>query len=401
VAVSLGLTSVVVVLEVRVGRLGSLVLLIVLALVGCSDLRTGAAAGGGDGTARGASEPRDPIDPAVDRYLDGALPQGPGITVAVARGNDLLHCAGRGLSDHAEKTPATCDTVYDVMSITKQFTAAAILKLEMSGRLRVGDPIGRYLGRVPEDKKAITVHQLLTHTAGLPQSLGDDYDPLSRAELLAQAMKVPLRSGPGEEFHYSNLGYSLLAVIVEKVSGQSYEGFVARRLFRPAGMTHTGYVLPDWERARVAVEYDEHGRAQGRPMDHPWAPDGPYWNLRGNGGMLSTARDMFRWHRALADETVLSAAAKRKLFAPHVRIPELDGAYGYGWVVMGSGDDRFAWHDGGNDWSLGTLAEFRRNATLVFWVSNHARREGKWNLEDDHLELTREIAEQVRPDARM
>jgi hypothetical protein len=77
------------------------------------------------------------------------------------------------------------------------------------------------------------------------------------------------------------------------------------------------------------------------------------------------------------------------------------GPMGYGWVVMGSGDDQFAWHDGGNDWSLGTLAEFRRNATLVFWVSNHAHRHGKWNLEDDHLELTREIAERVRPGARM
>lgn len=377
------------------GRLGSLVLLLVLTLVGCSDVHTVAGPGNGDGEARGASARRDPIDPAVDRYLDEALPEGPGITVVAAQGDDLTHCAGRGLSDHAEKTPATCDTVYDVMSITKQFTAAAILKLEMSGKLRVGDPIGMHLGRVPKDKKAITVHQLLTHTAGLPQSLGDDYDPLSRAGLLAEAMKVPLRSRPGEKFHYSNLGYSLLAVIVEKVSGQSYERFLSRQLFRPAGMTRTGYVLPDWERAWVAVEYDERGRAQGRPMDHPWAPDGPYWNLRGNGGMLSTARDMFHWHRALTGETVLSTAAKRKLFAPHVRIPELDGAYGYGWVVMGSEDRRFAWHDGGNDWSLATLAEFQRDAILVFWVTNHASRTGKWNLEDDHLKLTQDIAERV------
>ncbi|MEU5891925.1 serine hydrolase domain-containing protein [Streptomyces sp. NPDC047461] len=374
---------------------GSLVLLLVLALVGCSDVHTVAGTGAGSGNEAAASV-RDPIDPAVERFLDEALPEGPGITVATARGDRLTHCAGRGLSDHAAKTPATCDTVYDVMSITKQFTAAAILKLEMNGKLHVGDPIGTYLGRVSDDKKDITLHQLLTHTAGLPQSLGDDYDPLTRAQMLAQAMKAPLQSAPGKEFHYSNLGYSLLAAIVEKVSGQSYEHFLAQHLFRPAGMTRTGYVLPDWQRAQVAVEYDRNGRSQGRPMDHPWAPDGPYWNLRGNGGMLTTARDMFRWHRVLTGETVLSTAAKLKLFAPHVRVPEVDGAYGYGWVVIDSDDDRFAWHDGGNGWSLATVAEFHRDETMVFWVTNQAYRKGKWNLEDDHVELTQDIADRVR-----
>ncbi|WP_055546223.1 serine hydrolase domain-containing protein [Streptomyces kanamyceticus] len=335
---------------------------------------------------------RDPVDRAVDRYLDKTLPKGPGITVAAARGGELRHCAGRGLADRAKKTPATCDTVYDIMSITKQFTAAAVLRLETDGRLRTSDRIGAYLGRVPEDKRGITLHQLLTHTAGLPESLGDDYDPLSRAGLLAGAMKARLRSAPGKEFHYSNVGYSVLAAVVEKVSGLRYEHFLAERLFRPAGMTRTGYVLPSWDRARVAVEYDRNGRAQGRPMDHPWAPDGPSWNLRGNGGMLSTARDMFRWHRALMGDTVLSEAAKRKLFAPHVRVPELDGSYGYGWVVIDSDDGRVAWHDGGNDWSLATVAEFRRDKIMVFWVSNHAYQKGKWNLEDGQLELTRGVS---------
>ncbi|MEW2390745.1 serine hydrolase domain-containing protein [Streptomyces venezuelae] len=381
-------------------RLGSLALSLVLALAlaGCSNAAPAVTGTESEGVRAREAPVRssDPHDPAVDHYLDAVLPAGPGITVAAARGDDLGHCAGRGLADRAAKTPATCDTVYDVMSITKQFTAAAVLKLEMAGKLRVTDRIDRYLGPVPEDKRGVTLHQLLTHTAGLPEGLGDDYEPVSRAEMLAGAMKAPLRSAPGKEFHYSNVGYSLLAAIVEKVSGQSYERFLAERLFRPAGMTRTGYVLPAWDRAQVAVEYDRNGRAQGRPMDHPWAPDGPYWNLRGNGGMLSTARDMFRWHRALTGDTVLSEAAKRKLFAPHVRVPELDGSYGYGWVVVDSPDGRVAWHDGGNDWSLATVAEYRRRGILVFWVSNHAYQKGKWNLEDGQLELTDGIAERVR-----
>ncbi|MGW6271131.1 serine hydrolase domain-containing protein [Streptomyces sp. NPDC055060] len=383
-------------MEAYVGRVGSLVLFLVLTLVGCSDAHT--VAGPGAGGAQGATPPasRSPADADIDRYLDRVLPPGAGITVAAARGGELTHCAGRGLADRAAKTPATCDTVYDVMSITKQFTAAAILKLEMSGRLRVSDRIGAHLGSVPEDKRAITLRQLLAHTAGLPESLGDDYDPLSRQELLAGVMKARLRSAPGAEFRYSNVGYSLLAAIVEKVSGQSYERYLADHLFKPAGMSHTGYVLPAWKRERVAVEYDRHGRPRGRPMDHPWAPDGPSWNLRGNGGMLSMARDMFRWHRALTGDGVLSATARRKLFAPQVRVPELDGAYGYGWVVVDSDDGRVAWHDGGNDWSLATVAEFRRGKIMVFWVSNHAYQKGKWNLEDDQMKLTHGIAERLR-----
>ncbi|MGW6056762.1 serine hydrolase domain-containing protein [Streptomyces sp. NPDC055189] len=383
-------------MEAYVGRVGSLALLLVLTLVGCSDVHTVAGTGPGGGKARETPASRNPADPDVDRYLDRVLPRGAGLTVAAARGGELKHCAGRGLADRAAKTPATCDTVYDVMSITKQFTAAAILKLEMSGKLRVSDRIGAHLGSVPRDKRAITLHQLLTHTAGLPETLGDDYDPLSRTELLARVMKARLQSAPGKEFHYSNPGYSVLAAIVERVSGQSYERYLSENLFRPAGMTRTGYVLPAWKREQVAVEYDRHGRPQGRPMDHPWAPDGPSWNLRGNGGMLSTARDMFRWHRALTGDSVLSAAAKRKLFAPQVRVPELEGAYGYGWVVVDSKDGRVAWHDGGNDWSLAMAAEFRRDGIMVFWVSNHAYQKGKWNLEDDHLKLTRGIAERVR-----
>ena len=79
-----------------------------------------------------------------------------------------------------------------------------------------------------------------------------------------------------------------------------YEEFLAEQLFEPAGMTQTGYVLPEWDPEDVAVEYDAQGRPQGRPYDHPWAADGPFWNLRGNGGMLSSARDMYRWQLALA-----------------------------------------------------------------------------------------------------
>ncbi|MGC5561777.1 serine hydrolase domain-containing protein [Streptomyces sp. FR-108] len=333
---------------------------------------------------------------SIGDFLHRVLPAGAGGTVIAAHGDELAYCGGFGAADRARGTPASCRTVYDVMSITKQFTAAAILKLEVMGRLRVSDRIGRFLGPVPEGKRDITIDQLLTHTSGLVEALGDDYSPLTRDELVRQALASKPRSAPGREFHYSNTGYSLLAAIVEKASGERYEPFLARHLFTPAGMKSTGYVLPRWPRKLVAVEYDSRGRGQGRPLDHPWAADGPYWHLRGNGGMLSTAQDMFRWHRALSGDDVLPEQARRKLFAPHVPVPGLDGSYGYGWAVRETPAGRTVWHNGGNDWSLAYLTRSLRDGVLVYWVSNHAYQDGKWNLEDQAEELTQGVADRVR-----
>jgi len=182
----------------------------------------------GDG-AQDASGPesRDPSHESLARFLEQTLPERASGTLVAARDGAMLHCQGFGLADREADVAVGCDTVYDTMSMTKQFTAAAILKLEMMGELRVTDPIAAHIGPVPEDKRAITLHQLLTHTSGLIDVLGGDYEPLSREELLAGAMRSDLRSRPGSEHHYSNVGYSVLAAIVEKASGVGYEEFLA------------------------------------------------------------------------------------------------------------------------------------------------------------------------------
>src|ERR687894_3098926 len=366
------------------------VLVAVFALAACGN--------GGQAPPAPSAEP-EPRDRSVGKFLDDTLPDGTSGTVVAARGGSVAHCRGFGLADRDAKVAARCDTVYDTMSMTKQFTAAAILKLEMMGELRVTDPLSKFVGPVPDDKRAITLHHLLTHTAGLPEQLGGDYEALSREEMLDGALESELRSVPGSEYSYSNLGYSILAAIVEKASGTSYEEFLAAQLFEPAGMRQTGYALPEWGPEQVAVEYDENGEPKGRPLDHPWADDGPYWNLRGNGGMLSTAHDMFRLHVALRGEEVLSKSAKDKMFKPHV--PEEEGGesyYGYGWGVSPADEGRIVWHDGGNGWSLGVIARFPDQDTMVFWVSNHAYKRGEWNLENLEQKLTLGIAERVLDD---
>jgi CubicO group peptidase (beta-lactamase class C family) len=188
--------------------------------------------------------------------------------------------------------------------------------------------------------------------------------------MLREAMSSRLLSAPGRAYHYSNVGYSLLAVIVERASGVGYERFLRRHLFRPAGMWHTGYVLPHWGRRQVAVEYDRRGHPQGTPLQHPWAKGGPYWNLRGNGGIVSTARDMLRWDRALSGGKILSPAAKRELFAP--RVPEQPGeSSAYGWNILRTRFGPLAIHNGGNDWSFGVLARLPAKHLMAFWVNNN------------------------------
>src|SRR5262249_27224274 len=154
--------------------------------------------------------------------------------------------------------------LFSIGSITKQFTAAAILKLQMQGKLSVRDPIAKYLPNVPQDKSAITLHHLLTHSAGLESGFGPgDFEAVTRDEIIKRALASKLRSAPGKQYHYSNAGYSLLGAIVEIVSGGGYEAFLHEHLFKPAGMAQTGYRLPKWSSERLAQGYGRGGQRWG------------------------------------------------------------------------------------------------------------------------------------------
>lgn len=143
----------------------------------------------------------------------------------------------------------------------------------------------------------------------------------------------------------------------------------------------------------MAVEYGPQGGSHGRPFDHPWAKDGPYWHLRGNGGLLSTARDMFRWEVALEGHRVLDQRPKDELFEPRVlEEPGGDSYYGYGWVIGATGQGTVAWHNGGNGWSYGELTRLLDHRVMVFWVSNRATdRAAGWNLYRLGPKLTRGV----------
>jgi CubicO group peptidase (beta-lactamase class C family) len=285
----------------------------------------------------------------IDRYMQKAEANGYAGSVLVARGDNIILAKGYGLADREHKVGQTAETVFSIGSITKQFTGAAILKLEMMGKLKVTDLIGIYFQEVPADKQEITLHHLLTHSAGFAGALGDDYDAIGREEFIKLALGSKLLFQPGERYEYSNVGFSLLGIIVELVSGKNYEDLLYEAIFKPAGMERTGYMRPGFAKSQLAVGYRD-GERWGTALDRPWRPEGPGWHLRANGGILSTVGDMHRWYLALKNDTVLSASARQKYFAPHVKeYADGNSFYGYGWVTQKT--ERGAtliWHNGGN-----------------------------------------------------
>jgi len=216
-----------------------------------------------------------------------------------------------GLAIKDPATPFTPNTVVQVGSNTKDFTAVAILQLQEKGKLDLHDPIGKYFPRAPADKRGITILQLLKHQAGFPLGLGGDFEPVGRAELINNAMNFKLLFTPGERSSYSNTGYSLLAAIIEQVTGKSYDVYVRDNILKPLGLTHTGFLLPGFRTVSLAHGYMRTGDDAGTMLAKPHAPDGPYWNLRGNGGMLSTVDDMHAFYKALFESEKLIKASSR------------------------------------------------------------------------------------------
>ncbi len=257
---------------------------------------------------------------------------------------------GYGFSNREQMIKNSPATIFDIGSITKQFTAAAILKLEMQGKLSTDDLISKYFKNVPVDKERTTIHDLLRHQAGLPGGVGGDYEKISREEFLEKTFAAPLRFETGTSFGYSNVGYSLLAMIVEQVSGKSYETYLYENLWKPAGMEMTGYSRPKFDNNLIAIGYTREDSLWGRPTDKEWDGPAPFWHLKGNGGILSTTEDLYKWHQALMSDKILSKEAKQKYYHPKIRANEnAESIYAYGWDVSKTtrGTTR-VWHNGSN-----------------------------------------------------
>jgi CubicO group peptidase (beta-lactamase class C family) len=274
----------------------------------------------------------------VDALLSGLIQTNdPGMAVLVAQNGKILFEKGYGLADLEHHVPITPQTTFRIASITKQFTAAAILKLQEQGKLSVNDKLSKYIPDFPRGNE-VTLRQLLTHTSGIhdyspePDHLGDVAKPTTtEAEIELIKKQKPLYDfDPGTKWKYDNSGYELLGYIVEKVSGQSYGDFLRENFFQPLGMTNTGVYGPG-----LGLPHEALGYSLGtNDFEAPFYID-PSWS-GGDGALYSTVEDLYRWNEKIFNGQVLDAASFKAAFTPVATKPSQlnsGNGYGFGWYV--------------------------------------------------------------------
>ena len=262
--------------------------------------------------------------PATGEQVDAMLREqvaatAPGCAVGVARGGEVLHARGYGLANLDHGVAITPDTVFDVGSVTKQFTAASIVLLSLDGALALADDIRTYLPELPDYGPTITIDHLLHHTSGVRDYLNlmalagrEFYAPISHLDIVElMARQRALNRPPGERYSYSNTGYMLLATIVERVSGRSFGTFARERIFDPLGMT-ASFLYEDAEQVvpHRATGYAP-GAGDGFRMVHNFS-----FATAGDGQLYTTVGDLLRWSRAFATDEVAGPDFTSAMLAP-------------------------------------------------------------------------------------
>lgn len=285
--------------------------------------------------------------------------------VLVAKDGEVLLAKGYGEADYDER-PNTANTLFEIASTSKQFTAAAVLRLQMDGKLKVTDAISKHLRGVPKDKRGITIHHLLTHTSGIPGDAGVPYaSKMSRKQYVKHVLEPALVSAPGDEFAYNNAAYALLAALVEEVSNTTFEKYSKKKLFAPAGLVDTGFIRDgDLDKARQSSRRGDR-MPESTAIDWHWG-----WGYRGMGGVISTVHDLYLWDRALKGEQVLDAEAKAIYYEPYRE------GYACGWRVEATDrGTRKIHHSGGVHGYACQLARYPEDDVVIVVLSN-----GKSNI---------------------
>jgi CubicO group peptidase (beta-lactamase class C family) len=280
----------------------------------------------------------------------------PGVALAVVRNGQVVKMRGYGLADVERRVPVTADTVFEIGSITKQFTATAIMMLVEQGSIDLADPIGKYVADLPEGWNAITIRQLLTHTSGIPDyeeimGYGGYRNPMTSAQIIALAAAKPLDFPPGTKWNYSNTGYYLLTLILEKISGEPYERFLHDHIFAPAGMTHTRTSEPNDIILNRAAGYEyKGGHLENRDAMQPTATGGA-------GMIVSTVGDLAKWNAILDRQSMLHKDSYAQIWADALLANGKPSGYGFGWFVSPRRNHPSERHGGG---TAGFTADFWR-----------------------------------------
>lgn len=279
----------------------------------------------------------------VDEYLKAYESKGwfSGSVLAAKKG-EIIIGKGYGMANYELDVPNTANTKFHLGSITKQFTAMAVMQLQEKGKLSINDTLAKYIPDYPNGKK-ITVHHLLTHTSGIPDYINDDdtFSEICRLyhtldKVIDRFKNKPLEFQPGTRYDYSNSGYLLLSYIIEKASGMPYEKFLHEYIFKPLNMKNTGYdhVTPIIKNRALGYSILDGRMTNAEFFDRS--------TLQGADGLYSTVEDLYLWERSLYTEKLVSKSTLDKIFTPY---PPAN-IYGYGWTTNGVEMRHFGRMDG-------------------------------------------------------
>jgi len=286
-------------------------------------------------------------------------------SVLVSQNGKKILSKGYGMANYELDVPNKPDTKFRIGSVTKQFTATAVMQLAERGALKLEDPLSKYVPEYPKDvADKITIHHLLTHTSGIfnytrdPEFFKNMRVKMSLTELIAKFKDKPLDFEPGTKFNYSNSGYILLTVIVEKASGKPYEQFLKENIFQPLGMNNTGY------------DYTEpilKNRAAGYGYEGGKIKNADYLDMSlpaGAGALYSTTEDLYLWDRALYTEKLVKKATMDKIFTTD------KNNYAYGWIVDEQFKHKRITHNGGINGFNSHIARFVNDDVCIVVLSN-------------------------------
>ena len=299
------------------------------------------------------------------------LDQIPGMLVAVVSEGEVLYMKTLGVADIENQIPITDSTVFEIGSVSKQFTAVLILQLMEQRQLTLDDKIQKYLPEIPGEWYDITIRQLLGHTSGIPDyesiaSYGIYKERLPAHEIINIAHSAPLDFEPGEKYRYSNTGYFLLARIIERVAGQSFSEMLSNRIFKPIGAT----VMRDSDpntiiKNRCSGYARTMSRIENRPANEPST-------ALGVGGLVSDVHDLVKWDLALYGNEVLSEESKKLMWTPGVLNNGERTNYGLGWRLDPYKGNREQYHYGMTAGFVANSTRFPdRKLTFIVLANRH------------------------------
>lgn len=273
----------------------------------------------------------------MDHFVQSLAPQTFNGALVLEKEGRLLLKKGYGYARREDQIPFTTKTISHTAHLAMQLTAAAVLKLSIGKNLHLQDSLALYFEDVPPEKQGIRLEQLLQHTSGLPLELENPSEAKSKKAFLEGVWQLPLEFTPGSDYQFSTAAYRLLASVVEAASGREYEAFVRKELLKPAGMDHTGYLLPDFKELPMARKKEEKRKEEDFYQQYK-ALEPHLWHLKGSSGLLSNAEDLFRWeHSLLIRGKLLPLEVREKLWIRQASLPEI--AQAYGWGLSQSSDD--------------------------------------------------------------